>query len=52
MRLFGHKPTLTAWIGMAIVGTFVFIAIFAPWLAPYGESEPVTKTWSPPSADF
>ncbi len=52
MRLFGHKPTLTAWIGMAIVGTFVVIAVFAPWLAPYGESETVTKTWSPPSADF
>ncbi|WP_183501147.1 ABC transporter permease [Microbacterium invictum] len=27
----------TAWIGAAIVAVFVFVAVFAPWLAPYPE---------------
>jgi peptide/nickel transport system permease protein len=28
----------TAWIGAAIVFVFVFVAVFAPWLAPYPET--------------
>jgi peptide/nickel transport system permease protein len=52
MRIFGYKPSLTAWVGMAIVGVFVFVALFAPWIAPYSESESVADTWNPPSAQF
>jgi len=52
MRIFGYKPTLTAWIGIAIVGVFVFAAIFAPWIAPYGEADSVSETWTPSSHDF
>lgn len=29
----------TAWIGAAIVFVFVVIAVLAPWLAPFGETE-------------
>ncbi|QEX23909.1 ABC transporter permease [Hypericibacter adhaerens] len=52
MKIFGHKPTVTAWIGIVIVGIFVLAAIFAPWIAPYDEADSVSSTWSPASADF
>jgi peptide/nickel transport system permease protein len=52
MRIFGYKPTVSAWIGIVIVGIFVIAAIFAPWIAPYGEADSVSETWSPSSADF
>ena len=52
MKIFGHKPTPTAWVGMFVVGVFVFVAIFAPWIAPYSESDSVSDTWDPPSWQF
>ena len=52
MTIFGHKPNATAWLGMGIVGFFVFLAIFAPWIAPYGEAETVSDTWAAASSDF
>ncbi len=33
----------TAKFGMVIVGLYAFVAIFAPWLAPYGEAETVSR---------
>ena len=39
MKLFGYKPPLTAWVGLAIITIFVLIAIFADFIAPYGEAE-------------
>jgi peptide/nickel transport system permease protein len=50
MRVFGHKPPLTAWIGMFIVALNLIVAVFGPWLAPYSQSESVGGTWDPPSA--
>ncbi|MDR7142810.1 ABC transporter permease [Rhizobium sp. BE258] len=36
---------ITAWVGMTgIVIAFIF-AIFAPWIAPYGETEVVGNVW-------
>lgn len=52
MRIFGYKPTPSAWVGLVIVTIYVIAAIFAPFIAPYGESEVVTETWSAPSAQF
>ena len=52
MTIFGHKPTLSAWIGIVIITIFVIVALFAPWLAPYGEAETVGDTWAPASAEF
>jgi peptide/nickel transport system permease protein len=52
MKIFGRKPTITAWIGIVIIAIFIVIALFAPWLAPYGESETVGDTWAPASAQF
>ena len=34
-----YKPSWTGWLGLIIVGFWVFIAIFGPWLAPLGENE-------------
>jgi peptide/nickel transport system permease protein len=45
MRIFGYKPPLTAWLGMFIVASFVFVAVFAPYLAPFAEDESVGDTW-------
>lgn len=39
-------------IGLSIIFIFLTLAIFAPWLAPYGESETLAGTWDPPSAQY
>jgi peptide/nickel transport system permease protein len=49
MKLFGHKPTLSAWFGLTVVAIFVFIALFTPWLAPYAQSANIGETWAEPS---
>jgi peptide/nickel transport system permease protein len=50
MKILGHKPNATAWIGLIIVGFFVFLAMFAPWIAPYSQAENVGDTWAPASS--
>jgi peptide/nickel transport system permease protein len=52
MKIMGRKPTISAWVGIAIVALFILIAIFAPWIAPYSEAETVSDTWAPSSAQF
>ena len=34
---------ISAWFGMFVIAVYAIGAIFAPWLAPYGEGEIVTK---------
>jgi peptide/nickel transport system permease protein len=50
MKIFGHKPTTTAWIGMAIIAINVLIALLGPFIAPYSQSETVGATWDPSTA--
>ena len=52
MKIFGRKPTISAWIGIAIITVFIVVALFAPWIAPYSEAETVGDTWAPASAQF
>ena len=33
------KAPPTAWFGMIVVTLYCLTALFAPWLAPYGEAE-------------
>jgi peptide/nickel transport system permease protein len=40
------------WVGATVVGIFLFIAVFGPWLAPYGESEAAGGVWQPFSHEF
>jgi peptide/nickel transport system permease protein len=49
MKVFGHKPTLSAWFGLTVVAIFIFVSVFTPWLAPYGQSANVGGTWDEPS---
>ncbi|MBX2870429.1 MAG: ABC transporter permease [Acidiferrobacterales bacterium] len=34
-----RKAPLSAKLGVIIIFTYIFVAIFAPWIAPYGEAE-------------
>ncbi|NJM29345.1 MAG: ABC transporter permease [Rhizobiales bacterium] len=40
----------TAIFGMAVIAFYLFCALFAPWIAPYGESEIVGKAYQTSSA--
>jgi peptide/nickel transport system permease protein len=52
MKIFGYKPTPSAWVGIFIVVAFLVIALLAPWIAPYGEADTVGDTWAEPSRQF
>lgn len=43
---------VSAWIGMAGITVAVICALFAPWLAPYGENQIVGDPWAPSSAEY
>jgi peptide/nickel transport system permease protein len=49
MKIFGNKPTLSAWFGLTVMAIFIFVSVFTPWLAPYGQSANVGGTWDEPS---
>jgi peptide/nickel transport system permease protein len=50
VKVFGHKPTPSAWFGLVVMAIFIIVALFTPWLAPYEESANVGGTWDEPSA--
>ncbi len=52
MKIFGHKPTTSAWFGLVVVTLFVFIAVFTPLIAPYPESANIGGTWDEPSLEM
>jgi peptide/nickel transport system permease protein len=37
------KAPVTAWFGMVVVAIYIFVAFFAPLIAPYGEAEVVSQ---------
>ena len=41
-----------ALVGMVLTALFLFAAIFAPWIAPYGLGEIVGDVWEPSSSRF
>lgn len=43
---------ISALIGMVLTGAFVFIAVFAHFIAPYPINAPVGGVWESPSASF
>ena len=43
---------VSAIIGLVLTGCFVFVAVFAPWISPYGSAEIVGDVWEPASAQF
>ncbi len=50
MKILGHKPTTTAWVGLAIIAINLLVAILGPLVAPYSQSQTVGATWDEPSA--
>ena len=50
MRL--RSIPVSAWVGMAGIALALVCAIFAPWLAPHGESEIVGDIWQPMGGQF
>lgn len=50
MRL--RSIPVSAWVGMAGIALALVCAIFAPLLAPYGESQIVGDIWAPMGGDF
>jgi peptide/nickel transport system permease protein len=52
MVILGHRAPPAAIVGLAIVVIYLFVAIFGPLIAPYGESQSVGDTWAPPSAQM
>ena len=50
LKLLRHSP-LSARIGMAMVLINILAAVFAPIIAPYGETEIVGDVWMPASSD-
>ncbi len=48
MRVFGHKPSLTAWIGLAIIALNLGVALLAPLIAPFDQADIVGDAWADP----
>ena len=46
------KAPLTAWFGMVVIAVYAFCAIFAPWIAPYGEGEIAGKAYQAAGHQF
>ena len=46
------KSPYTARFGLIIVSLYIFVALFAPWLAPYGESQVFPAPYEPWSEKF
>ncbi len=49
IRLLKSAP-FSAKFGMTVIAFYMFCALFAPWIAPYGESEIVGKAYGPATA--
>ncbi len=48
MRIMGHKLSITAQIGLVIIAVNLFVAIFAPLIAPYDQTIVVGDAWADP----
>jgi len=46
------KAPSTAWVGLFIIAFYVFLAVLAPFLTPYGESEVVGYEFEPWGENF
>ena len=46
------KAPYTARFGLIVVSLYIFVALFAPWLAPYGESQVFPAPYEPWSEKF
>ena len=47
-----RSAPISAWFGMIVIATYVIVAIFAPWLAPYGEAQIFPEPYAPWGGQF
>ncbi len=52
MRIFGHRPSWPAMIGLLIIAVFLIAAIAAPLLAPFPEADVVGDAWADADATY
>jgi peptide/nickel transport system permease protein len=50
MRILGHKLSVTAQVGLAIIALNLIMALFAPLIAPYDQATPLGDAWADPDA--
>jgi peptide/nickel transport system permease protein len=50
-RALKHAPA-SAWFGLIVITIYLFFAIFAPLIAPYGEAEIVAGAYEPWGGDY
>ncbi|MGX9574031.1 ABC transporter permease [Mesorhizobium sp. f-mel] len=46
------KAPFSAWFGVVVILGYVFVALLAPWIAPYGETQVFTEAFAPWSQEF
>jgi len=52
IKLSLSKAPPTAWFGMIVIFFYIICAVFAPFLAPYGEAEVFPEPFAPWSSEF
>ena len=53
LSVFLGRTTFSAWFGLTIIVAYAVVALFAPFIAPYGETEVVSKVpYGPWSDEF
>jgi peptide/nickel transport system permease protein len=52
IRLDLQKSPLTARFGLVVIFSYIIVALFAPFIAPYGEAEVVPRPYAPWSSEF
>jgi len=51
VNLFGHRLSVSAVVGLAIMAINIAAIALAPWIAPYGQAELVGDVWAGPNAN-
>ncbi len=52
MRMFGHRLSLPALLGLVIIAANLLAAVFAPLIAPFDQASVVGDAWGDASAQF
>ncbi|TIL60053.1 ABC transporter permease [Mesorhizobium sp.] len=47
-----RKAPFSAWFGIVVILGYVFVALSAPWIAPYGETQVFSEAFAPWSQEF
>jgi len=51
LKELGRAP-VSAWFGLLVILGYLFVALFAPWIAPHGESQVFEQAYAPWGGEF